>query len=247
MRQLLARTAIFGVPVAVFAACSSASAYTIYSAEQPWSGGPPWPAIPFASGVAVESAFISSLSSPVLTDTLDGLSSGSPAGQSLFGGLAQITQSSITVPALYPDWCYNGSRCLEKIAGPPPYGTPNPLFTLVFGQPVDAFGFWANHQNSYDNKITVKINGGSVVLGPSAVTGASSFYGFVASDPSEWITTLDFFTSNEYQGYLYFDQFSTSRADVPGPVPAGATAMAIGWSRHLRKRIQSCTRVSDSQ
>ena len=230
----------FLVPLIGLGSSGSASAYTIYGAEQAWHGGPPWPSIPFAAGVAAEAAFIGALSSPVITDTLDGLSPGSPAGQTLFGGLALITQSSITVPALYPEWCYTGSQCIERV----PIDPQNPLLSLSFIRPVGSFGFWANHQNSYDNQITVRINGGPVILGPSAITGASSFFGFVASDASEWITSLDFFTSNEMQGYLYFDQFSTSH--VPGPVPAMAGLTAFGWSRQLRKRIKSCKRVSKS-
>lgn len=240
MRKPLLVITAFAVPIVVLDASSTASAYTIYGAEQPWHGGPPWPSIPFPDGAAAESAFISSLSSPAITDTLDGLSSGSPAGQNLFGGLAKITQSSIAVPALYAEWCYNGSQCFERN----PF-TANPLLVLTFSRPVDSFGFWANHQNSYNNQITVKINGGPVVLGPSATSGASSFFGFVANDPSEWITSLEFITSNEIQGYLYLDQFSTSRAVVPGPIPTMAIAMAFGWSHSLRRRMKSSKRVSD--
>jgi hypothetical protein len=240
MRKQLIVIAAFAAPAIVLGASNTASAYTIYGAEQPWHGGPPWPSIPFPGGEAAQTAFISALSSPIIVDTLDGLSHGSPAGQSLFGGLAKITQSSIAVPALYAEWCYFGSQCLERN----PY-TANPLLVLSFSQPVDSFGFWANHQNSYDNQITVRINGGPVVLGPSATSGASSFFGFIASEPSEWITSLEFITSNEKQGYLYFDQFSTTRAVVPGPVPAMATVMAFGWSRSLRRRIKSSQRVSD--
>ena len=239
MRKPLLAISALAVPIIALGASNSVSAYTIYGAEQEWHGAP-WPSIPFPGGAAAESAFVSALSSPLIVDTLNGLSAGSPAGQSLFGGLATIVESSIAVPALYAEWCYNGSQCFERN----PF-TANPLLVLTFSRPVDSFGFWANHQNSYNNQITVKINGGPVVLGPSASSGASSFFGFVASDPSEWITSLEFITSNENQGYLYLDQFSTSRALVPGPVPVMATAMAFGWSRSLRRRIKSSKRISD--
>ncbi|MFN9692820.1 MAG: hypothetical protein ACK550_03320 [Synechococcaceae cyanobacterium] len=247
-RSFLILVAFFTAHSVVLGASSLASAYTIYSAEQPqtcnehWWNCHPW-IIPFEEGEAAESAFISSLSTPLLTDTLDGLSIGSLTGQSLFGGLARITQSSIAAQFQDPEWCYNYSRCLERL----PW-TPNPLFRLRFSKAVNSFGFWANHQNNTNNRITVKINGGPVILGPSAKTGMSSFYGFIATSRSELITSLDFITSNEHQGYLYFDQFSTSAAnpaDSPGPVPAMATAMAFAWSRSLRRRIKSFKRVSD--
>lgn len=240
-RQALIPILAFLAPLGLLASSNSASAYTIFRAEQSWAGNPWFPWIPFPDGESAESAFVKSLPSPVIIDTLNGLTPGPLAGQSLFGGLARITQSSITYPETDEHWCYNYSPCIERLAGSL---TPNPLLSVSFIKPVGSFGFWANHQNSYNNQITVRINGGPVILGPSAITGASSFFGFVASDASEWITSLDFITSNEIQGYLYFDQFSTS--EVPGPVPAMAGLTAFGWSRHLRKRIKSCKRVSKS-
>ena len=237
-------------PIAIAAATSilalsasgSASAYTIYSAEK--SG---FTEIPFSAGSDAETAFLGALSSPVITDNLDGLTPGSPTGQTLFGGLATISQSSPPAIAgfgVYTNFlCYKSSQC---IIGNP---SSNPTFTISFSNPVESFGFWANDQNSTlpQDDITILVNGGSAVLGPSAITGSASFYGFIASNPSELISSLEFFSGNPVNGSLVFDQFTTSTAkpSVPGPTPILGAALAYSWSRKLRRRIKTTSSDSD--
>jgi hypothetical protein len=232
--------------ILVLSLSGSASAYTIYSAEK--SG---FSKIPFSTGSATEDAFLNALSSPAITDNLDGLTPGSPTGQTLFGGLASISQSS---PPAISDFgiythplCYDSTQC---IIGNP---SSNPAFTISFSNPVESFGFWANDQNTFfvngqaEDDITIVVNGGSVVMGPSAISGSASFYGFIASNRSELISSLEFFSGYPVNASLVFDQFTTSTAkpSVPGPTPILGTALAYGWSRQLRRRLKATMSAGD--
>jgi hypothetical protein len=225
--------ASFAITGFALLASNSASAYTIYQSEDPNF------TIPFAAGTAAESNFIGALPGAVLTETLDGLTVPTIAPQSIFGGLATLTQPGSGGMFLGSDSeCYSGSQCI--------LGFPdvNPAFGINFSNPVAGFGFWANDQNTVGDQITVLVNGGAVTLGPSAATGGSSFYGFIAGNSSEYITSLAFASSNPTGGFLTFDQFTIGQAPaqatgVPGPIPLFGTAAAFGFSRKLRKRIKT--------
>jgi len=224
--------ASFAITGLALLASNSASAYTIYQSEDSNF------TIPFAAGTAVESTFIGALPGTVLTETLDGLTPPVINGQLIFGGLATLTQPVSGGMGLSNSACYSGSQCIEGFAG------VNPAFGINFSSPVAGFGFWANEQNTVGDQITVVINGGAATLGPSATSGGSSFYGFIAGNSSEYITSLAFDASNPSGGFLTIDQFTTARApaqatDVPGPIPVLGSAAAFGFTRKLRRRIQA--------
>lgn len=226
--SLLATFAITGLALL---ASNSASAYTIYQSEDSNF------TIPFAAGTAVESSFIGALPGTVLTETLDGLTPPAINGQLIFGGLATLTQPSSGGMTLdvYSS-CYDGSQCIQG------YPDVTPAFGINFSNPMAGFGFWANEQNTVGDRFTVVINGGSVTLGPSATSGSSSFYGFIADNSSEYITSLAFNSSNPNGGFLTIDQFTTAQAQataVPGPIPVLGSAAAFGFTRKLRRRIQA--------
>jgi hypothetical protein len=226
--SLLANFAITGLALL---ASNSASAYTIYQSEDSNF------TIPFAAGTAAESNFIGALPGTVLTETLDGLTPPAINGQLIFGGLATLTRPGSGGMFLGNDVeCYSGSQCIIQ------YPEVNPAFGINFSSPVAGFGFWANDQNTAGDQITVLINGGAVTLGPSSTSGSSSFYGFIAANSSEYITSLAFDSSNPSGGFLAIDQFTTAQAQataVPGPIPVLGSAAAFGFTRKLRRRIQA--------
>jgi len=228
--SLLASFAITGLALLV---SNSASAYTIYQSEDPNF------AIPFPAGTAAESNFVGSLPGTVLTETLDGLTPPTISGQSIFGGLATLSQpGSGSMSLAFSSSCYLGSQCIQG------YPNVNPAFSINFSNPVAGFGFWANEQNTVGDAFSVVINGASVTLGPAAISGGSSFYGFIADNSSEYITSLAFDSSNPSGGYLTIDQFTTAQAPaqatgVPGPIPVLGSAAAFGFTRKLRRRIQA--------
>jgi len=231
--SLLASFAITGLALLV---SNSASAYTIYQSEDPNFSSTP---IPFPAGTAAESNFIGSLPGTVLTETLDGLTPPAISGQSIFGGLATLSQpgsGGMVLGSYYS--CYLGSQCIQG------FPNVNPAFEINFSNPVAGFGFWASEQNTVGDHFTVVINGGAVTLGPSTISGFSSFYGFIADNSSEYITSLAFDSSNPSGGFLTIDQFTTAQAPaqatgVPGPIPVLGSAAAFGFSRKLRRRIQA--------
>ena len=226
--SLLATFAITGLALL---ASNSASAYTIYQSEDSNFTSP------FAAGTTAESNFIGTLPGTVLTETLDGLTPPAINGQLIFGGLATLTRPGSGGMLLgNRDQCYSGSQCIIGIP------EDNPAFGINFSSPVAGFGFWANEQNTADDQITVLINGGAVTLGPSATSGSSSFYGFIADNSGEYITSLAFNSSNPSGGFLTIDQFTTAQAQatgVPGPIPVLGSAAAFGFTRKLRRRIQA--------
>jgi hypothetical protein len=241
------RTFLFAIttPCFILGVSQAASAFTIYQAEK--TDITPWTLIPFAQGQAAEASFISNLSSAPIQDDLDsGWSTPGPvANQSLFGGLATITTNGQSSMKFNTDSrCYKGSWCIMGFAN------INPALTITFKKPVESFGFWANDQNTGGDQINVTINGGPTILGPSSQVGKASFFGFIASNPSEYITSLELTSTNASSGFLVFDQFTTSLPKssqaVPGPVPVIGTAMAFGWTRRLRQRIRLADRSSAS-
>lgn len=227
----LSLVATFAATALTLLASNSANAYTIYQAEDSNF------TIPFAAGTAAESSFISALSGTVLTETLNALTPPAINGQSIFGGLATLSRPGSGSMSLDTNnECYNGSQCISG------FPNVNPAFGINFSSPVSGFGFWANDQNTVGDQITVLINGGPVTLGPSANSGRSSFYGFIADNSSEYITSLAFSSSNPGGGFLTFDQFTTATANgtpVPGPIPLFGAAAAFGYTRKLRTRIQA--------
>lgn len=189
--------------------------------------------IPFPAGLLAESAFRASLVHPLVVDSLNGLPAGlSFDGQSIFGGLARLSQPSLSALEVTTlDYCYAKSRCIHG------YAEVNPAFTIHFSEPVESFGFWANDQNTWNDYITITVNG-VTTLGPSAVDpNIQSFFGFVASTPSEMITKLEFHATNPSGGFLAFDQFSAS-VPVPSPLPLFGTAAGFAFSRRIRSRIK---------
>jgi len=128
--SLLASFAITGLALLV---SNSASAYTIYQSEDPNF------AIPFPAGTAAESNFVGSLPGTVLTETLDGLTPPTISGQSIFGGLATLSQpGSGSMSLAFSSSCYLGSQCIQG------YPNVNPAFSINLSNPVAGFGFGNN-------------------------------------------------------------------------------------------------------
>ena len=162
-------------------------------------------------------------------------------GRSIFDGLATLIQP--TGGGMYLDnnlLCYSGSRCITGAAG---LGFDK-AFGIQFHRPMAGFGFWANDQNTLGDQVKVKVNAvqtstcsvPETTLGPAATTGQASFFGFIAKNPCEYIISLDIISTNPH-AFLVFDQFLTA-IPVPGPLPLLGSAVALGFSRKLRRRIR---------
>lgn len=226
---------------AALAASGAGNAYaylTFFGEDLNNSNSVPLASTPNSS--TAESAFLSNLTG-VGTETFESIAPGTVAPLVLtFPGAGTATLSGQgQVVDVAPGTTNGAGRYSIPSATSSNYFSVDaggsPAFTITFGAPVAAFGFYGVDLGDYGAQLTLALSNGSTLapnntLGSGGSTdGSVMFFGFIAQNPGEFFTTVSFNTQGGGDTFA-FDNFTIGSPGQVVTVPEPGTLALLGMA-----------------
>ena len=221
---------------AVFSA-GSASAYNIYFGQDLGLGeGTPLPVASRVQSTAAQNAFLANLVG-VGTETFEGFATGTGtplnltfpgAGSATLGGTGSIATVTPGSTNGFGRYAISGSNYWE--------GTDN--FSITFGAPIAAFGFWGVDIGDFNGQVTLTLQSGAVVnlTVPNSTNiagGSVLYYGLIAEGAGELFTSITFGNTAAGSDFFAFDDMTIGSLQQVRPTPEPGSLALFGLAAAL--------------
>lgn len=242
--------------LALFIQAAPASALNIFTNFDP--NGDPSVNLLTTTGIpnstAAESAFIANLMG-VGTETFEAIAPGTlqplsivfpGAGTAtLSGGSGVVSSTTAGTTNGFGRYGVSPTNYWEVVAG------SAGDFSIDFSDPVAAFGFYGIDIGDFAGTLSLVFDNGTISTqaiptAPQNLADGSVLYWGIITDPSEGEFSRIIFQTTTGSGDVFaFDNFTIGSREqvvpntVPGPLPMLGVGAAFGWSRRIRRRINS--------
>lgn len=236
MTRNLKLTLLATAAAAVFSA-GSASAYNIYFGQDLGLGeGTPLPVASRVNSTAAQNSFLSNLVG-VGTETFEGFATGTGtplnlsfpgAGTATLNGTGEIVTVAPGSTNGFGRYAISGSNFWE--------GTDN--FSITFGAPVAAFGFWGVDIGDFNGQVTLTLQSGGVVNltvpnSTSIAGGSVLYYGLIAEGAGELFTSITFGNTASGTDFFAFDDMTIGSLQQVRPTPEPGSLALLGLAAAL--------------
>jgi hypothetical protein len=232
------KIALLATTAAAMLTSGVASGYSIFFGEDTGLGeSTPLPVASRINSTAAQNAFLANLVG-VGTETFEsfGAGTGAPlnltfpgAGTATLGGSGSIRNVTPGTTNGVGRYAISGSRFWEASSG---------SFTITFSDPVAAFGFWGVDIGDFNGRVTLTLQGGSVVnlTVPNTLNiagGSVLYYGLIASGAGELFTSITFGNTNPGTDFFAFDDMTIGSLEQVRPPPEPGTLALVGLAAAL--------------
>jgi hypothetical protein len=231
------KVALLVTAAAAAFSATGAGAYTIFFGQDLGLGeGTPLPVASRINSTAAQNSFLANLVG-VGTETFEGFPTGTSAplnltfpgaGTATLGGTGAIATVTPGSTNGFGRYAVTGSNYWE--------GTDD--FTITFGAPVAAFGFWGVDIGDFNGQVTLTLQGGGVVnlVVPNSTNiagGSVLYYGLIAEGAGELFTSITFGNTNPGVDFFAFDDMTIGSIEQVRPTPEPGTLALLGLAAAL--------------